>query len=82
MPGDDFYIQSFFRLSTNRYEVLAPIPEWTIAQYAERQQLEPDIQTLFIEIIMELDGAVYIPWKQAKIKRETDKNKPKSTIRK
>ncbi len=77
-PVNNFYLQSFYDLSTCRSigQVMGPIPWNIIVQYAEYSGLELDITDLFIRVIRSLD-LVYLNWCSEETKKLNKLNKPK-----
>ena len=65
MRGDDFYIGAFWELSSCRQfgNVLGPIPWHRIVQYADRVRLEPDVHSIFVDVIRRLDET-YMAWQR------------------
>lgn len=63
LPGDEWYLRAFWRLSTCRQIGMGvgPIPWNCIVQYADRYGLEPAVSEMFIEVVREMDSA-YLKW--------------------
>ena len=88
--GDDFYLTAFHRLSTNRsisQGAIGPIPDWTVANYAERKGLTESMQEVFETVIYRMDDA-YMRNEQNKqqsrhaaSQREAARNSGKTKIR-
>ncbi len=79
MPGEDFYLQAFWSLSTERQMGMAmgPIPQSAIIAYGLRAELDSDTMGLFEAVIRSLDAA-YIDWalqEQKKARERAAKNK-------
>lgn len=62
-PGDWFYTQAFWELSTERQigMGLGPIPASRIKAYAADYGLEPDVAEVFKVVVREMDS-VYLSW--------------------
>ena len=63
LPGDQFYLDAFYELSTTRaigYSA-GPIPWDKILSYADLAGLDEDLRADFQQIIRALDNA-YINW--------------------
>jgi hypothetical protein len=56
--GERFIMRAFFELSSCRQYGMGPGPiPWNfIQEYADREGLDPDIRTLFADMIRMLDG--------------------------
>ena len=72
LPGDEFYIEAFFELSSCRSLGwgVGPIPWRDIVQYGRFYELEPDVLRMFIRVIRAMD-TVYLEW-EAKRKPKKD----------
>jgi len=75
-PGDEFFLSSFYNLSTCRSygEVTGPIPWRDIVHYSDRNELEHDVSEAFVFIIREMD-AEFLKWRAAKQKALIPKGK-------
>jgi len=82
LPGDEFYMDSFWELSTCR-EVgmgMGPIPWDKIIMYSSYFQLEPDIRNVFVLTIRAMD-TVYLKWHDDKREADKSNKKPKRRSR-
>ncbi len=63
MPGDDFYVRSFWRLHTERQMGTAPgpIPHSACESYALRRGLCEELVDHFCDVMSAMDGA-YLGW--------------------
>lgn len=74
LPGDDFYLDAFWKLNTTRMigMDLGPIPWDKCVLYATYMKLDNDIFEHFIGIIMSLDVA-YLDWYREKVEAQSNK---------
>ena len=74
---DDFYLQSFWALCTERHYDYGPIPENKIFEYGLRKQLDGDIINLFIGLIRAMD-ACFLEWQSEENERKRRLSKIKN----
>jgi len=74
LPGDQFYLDAFWDLSTCRQMGmgLGPIPWKDILEYAQYKELDCDLVDMFFLTIRAMDR-VYLDWSD----KRADKNKKK-----
>lgn len=70
-PHDDFYIDSFWDLSSTRRFEHGPIPWDTIVEYGRHKGLAPDIIDMFVTLIRAMDVGV-LGWTAQQAERERE----------
>lgn len=74
LPGQEFYINSFDRLSTTRsfgQGAVGRIPWTAVTQYAQAFELDWNEYLLFQEIILLLD-TLYVEWVADRVNKDGD----------
>lgn len=75
-PGEEFYLSSFFELTTERAIGWAsgPIPHSKILEYGERAGLEVSTMSVFTQVIRAMDTA-YLDWLAAEREKASKRGK-------
>lgn len=74
--GEEFYLNSFWRLSTERPIGFAagPIPWSKIQEYGQRAGLDSDMMAVFSDVIQAMDKT-YLEWTAEEMKRQREAGK-------
>lgn len=79
MPGEEFYLKSYWVLSTERtssMQSVGRIPWSKAMEFARHKHLTPDTAELFWSVISGMDDA-YLQWMRGEHDRYQRLNKPK-----
>lgn len=84
-PGDEFYLQAFFELSTERsfgMGAIGPIPWSRIIDYGQRAGLDKQMQDVLVRVLRTLDEE-YLKWQreQEAANQRRMVNEQKNTVR-
>lgn len=77
LPGESFYMEAFWELSTCRSfgNGVGPIPWTAIVQYGYTSELESDTLEIFVAVIRAMD-AEYVKWQSAEAERQRKAAEP------
>lgn len=68
-PNNDFFMESFWRLGTERHYEHGAIPASAVEDYCIRRGLADDIIDPFVAVIRAMDNA-FIDWSADQVERE------------
>src|SRR5690606_11766519 len=72
LPGDEFYVEAFWELCSERLMPMGQIPWRSIVEYGRHKSLDDDILPVFHTVVREMDRA-YLRWQAEQADRQRDK---------